>query len=56
MILDSLKGCQDSNVARKMIKSNSNIFRDALSSAFNRSLETRVFPSTMKLANVTPVH
>ena len=38
-----------------MIKSN-DIFTDALYSEFNRSLETSVFPLSMKLANVTPAH
>ena len=38
-----------------MIKSN-DILTDALYSEFNRSLETSVFPLSMKLANVTPAH
>ena len=56
MNLDSSKAFQDSDIPTKVIKSNSNIFTDALYSEFNRSLETSVFPSSMKLANVTPVH
>ena len=54
--LDSSKACQDSDIPTKVIKSNSDIFTDALYSEFNRSLETSVFPPSMKLANVTPVH
>ena len=54
--LDSSKACQDSDLPTKVIKSNSDIFTDALYSKFNRSLETSVFPPSMKLANVTPVH
>ena len=56
MNLDSSKACQDSDIPTKVIKSNSDIFTDALYSEFNRSLETSVFPPSMKLANVTPVH
>ena len=41
--LDSSKVCQDSDIPIKVIKSNSDIFTDALYSAFNRSLETSVF-------------
>ena len=56
MNLDSSKACQDSDIPTKVIKSNSDIFEDALYSEFNRSLETSVFPPSRKLANVTPVH
>ena len=56
MSLDSSKACQDSDIPTKVIKSNSDIFTDALYSEFNRSLETSVFPPSMKSANVTPVH
>ena len=54
--LDSSKACQDSDIPIKVIKSNSDIFTDALSPEFNRSLETNAFPPLMKLANVAPVH
>ena len=40
----------------KIIKFNSEIFAEALYPEFNRTLETGVFPPTIKLANVTPVH
>ena len=56
MNLDSSKACQDSDIQTKVIKSNSYIFIDALYPEFDRSLETTVFPPSMKLANVTPVH
>ena len=55
MNLDSSKACQDSDIPTKVIKSNSDIFTDALYSEF-KSLETSVFPPSMELANVTPVH
>ena len=53
---DSSKAFQDSNIPTRVIKSNSDIFTDALYSKFNRSLETSVFPSSMKLGNATPVN
>ena len=54
--LGSSKACQDSDIPAKVFKSNSDIFTDALYSKFHRSLETSVFPPSMKLANVKPVH
>ena len=54
--LDSSKACQDCDIPTKVIKSNSDIFTDALYSEFNRSLETSIFPPSMKLADVTTVH
>ena len=56
MNLDSSKACQDSDIPTKAMKSISDIFTDTLYSKFNRSLETNVFPPSMKLANVTPIH
>ena len=56
MKLDSSKACQDSDIQTKVIKPNSDIFTDVLHSEFYRSLETSVFPPSMKLANVIPVH
>ena len=54
--LDSSKASQDSDIQTKVVKSNSGIFTGALYSEFNRSLETSIFPPSMKLANVTPFH
>ena len=56
MNLDTSKACQYSDLPTKVIKSNTDIFTDALYSEFNRSLVTSVFPPSMKLANETPVH
>ena len=41
--LDPSKACQDSDIPTKVIKSNSDLFTDALCSKFNRSFETIVF-------------
>ena len=54
--LDSSKACQDSDIPTKVIKSDSDIFTDALYSEFNRSLETSVFPPSMKFGNATLLH
>ena len=56
MNLDSSKACQDSDIPTKVVKSNSDIFRNALYSEFNRSLETTIFSPPIKLANITTVH
>ena len=53
---DSSNICQDFEMTTKIIKFNSEIFAEALYPEFNRTLETGVFPPTIKLANVTPVH
>ena len=37
LIFDSSKACQDSDITTKIIKSNPDIFTDALYSEFNRS-------------------
>ena len=49
----NLDSSKDSKIPANVIKSNSDIFTDALYSEFSRSLETR--PPSMILANVTPV-
>ena len=51
-----MKPCQDSDMPTKISKSNSDIFIDAPYFEFNRSLEANVFPPSMKLAILTPVH
>ena len=53
--LDNSKECQESDIPTKVIKPNSDIFADILYEVFNMSLEVSTFPSSMKLANVTPV-
>ena len=55
-LLDSSKTCQDSDIPTRIFKPNLDIFTGALYSEFNKSLETSVFPPTMKLVNVTPVY
>ena len=54
--LDNSKACQESDILTKVIKANSDIFADILYEVFNRSLKVGTFPSSMKLADVTPVY
>ena len=54
--LDISKASQDSDIATKIVKANADIFTEILFTEFERSLEIDDFPTSMKLANVTPVH
>ena len=54
--LDSSKACQESDLPKKIIKANSDIFTQAIHKELNSGLEVGNFPCTMKLANVTPVY
>ena len=51
----SSKAAQDSDIPTKVIKDNIDIFTPILLEEFNKSLRLRKFPSSMKLANITPV-
>ena len=48
--LDSTKVSQDSDIPRKIIKDNVDIFSDFLLLGFNNSITTSVFPSSLKQA------
>ena len=56
MNFHSWKACKNLDILTKVIKSNSDIFTDALYSKFNKFLEISVFPPSMKLANITTFH
>ena len=51
----SSKAAQDTDIPTKVIKPNIDIFTPILSDEFNKSLALGIFPSSMKLANITPV-
>ena len=53
--LDSTKVSQDTDIPRKVIKDNADIFSDFLLSGFNNSIKTSIFPSSLKQAIITPV-
>ena len=46
---------QDCDIATKVIKDNVDIFTPILLEVFNKSSVLGMFPSSMKLANITPV-
>ena len=54
--LDIKKACQDTDIAIKVIKNNSNIFADFFFFNLNNCIASSVFPSNLKNAKITPVH
>ena len=54
--LHSSKACQESDLPKKIIKANYDIFTEVIHKELNRSLEVGNFPCTLKLANVIPVY
>ena len=54
--LPTSKGTQDSDIPTKIIKDNSDIFADFILSSFNTCIANSEFPSSLKIANITPVH
>ena len=51
----SSKAAQNTDIPTKVIKANIDIFTPILLDEFNKSLALGIFPSSMKLANITPV-
>ena len=51
----SSKAARDTDIPTKVIKDNIHIFTPILLDEFNKSLALGIFPSSMKLANITPV-
>ena len=54
--LKSNKATQNTDIPTKLIKENSDIFADFIFENLNDSISQSVFPSALKLANITPVH
>ena len=54
--LDVKKACQDTNIATKVIKNNSDIFADFFFLNLNNCITSSVFPSNLKNAEITPVY
>ena len=50
------KAIQKTDIPNKLIKENSDIFADCIFEILNNSISQLVFPSALKLANITPVH
>ena len=54
--LKANKATQNTNISTKLIKENSGITADFIFENLNGSISQSVFPSALKLANITPVH
>ena len=54
--LKANKATQNTDIPTKLIKENSDIFADFIFENLNDSISQSVFPSALKLANITPVH
>ena len=54
--LKANKATQNTDIPTKLIKENSDIFSDFNFENLNDSIFQSVFPSALKLANITPVH
>ena len=55
-ILQSNKATQNIDIPTKLIKDNADIFAEFIFINLNKCIEQSVFPSKLKLANITPVH
>ena len=55
-ILQSNKATQNTNIPTKLIKNNANVFAEFIFISLNKFTKQSVFPSKLKLANITPVH
>ena len=53
--LKANKATQNTDIPTKLIKENSEIFADFIFENLNDSISQSVFPSALKLANITPV-
>ena len=53
--LEIMKTSQDTDIPKKVIKDNSDIFLDFLLSSSNCLATKSIFPSILKQANITPV-
>ena len=50
------KATQNADIPTKLIKDNEDIFAEFVFISFNKCIEQSVFPSKLKLVNITPVH
>ena len=54
--LNNKKASQNSDISTKIIKENSDIFGKGLCSFINDLIKSFTFPSSLKVADVTPIH
>ena len=55
-MLQSNKATQNTDIRTKLIKDNADIFVEFIFISLNKCIGQSVFPSKLKLANITPVH
>ena len=55
-MLQSNKATQNTNIPTRLIKDNAYIFVEFIFINLNKCIEQSVFPSKLKLANITPIH
>ena len=55
-MLQSNKATQNIDIPTKLIKDNADIFAEFILISLSKCIEQSVFPSKLKLANITPVH
>ena len=54
--LDASKASQEDDIPTKIIKENSDIFSNFICQSFNNMIDVCIFPTSLKLANITPVY
>ena len=54
--LDASKASQEDDIPTKIIKGNSDIFSNFTYQSFNNKIDVCIFPTSLKLANITPVY
>ena len=54
--LDKTKASQKTDIPTRIVKENIDICADFLCTSINRAIKSSSFPSSLKLADVTPVH
>ena len=54
--LDASKASQEDDIPTKIIKENSDIFSNFIYQSFNNMIDVCIFPTSLKLANITPVN
>ena len=54
--LDASKASQEDDIPTKIIKENSDIFSNFIYQSFNNIIDVCIFPTSLKLANITPVN
>ena len=55
-MLQSNKATQNTEIPTKLVKDDADIFARLVFINLNKCIEQSVFPSKLKLANITPVH